>query len=101
MELDQVAHGVHVVLKRQAELVSGVALPLQRVHHLLHGGAASAHAAEALAQSQRHAAQGVLHKRLTLGGGESNGEGSSARGSYRARSETCGTSVRWTHTGLA
>lgn len=70
MELDQAAHGIHVVLKRQAELVFRVALSLQGVHHLLHGGAPSAYAAETLPKSQCHAAQGVLHERLTLGGTE-------------------------------
>lgn len=92
MELDQASHGVHVILKRQAESVFGVALSLEGVHHLSHGGAPSAHAAEPLPQSQRHAPQSVLHKRLTLGG-EERGGGSSA-GAPGARSETCGTSVR-------
>lgn len=77
MELDQASHGVHVILKRQAESVFGVALSLEGVHHLSHGGAPSAHAAEPLPQSQRHAPQSVLHKRLTLGG-EERGGGSSA-----------------------
>lgn len=68
MELDQAAHGVHVILKHQAELVFGVALSLQGVDHLFHSGAPSAHAAETLPKSQRHAPQSVLHERLTLGG---------------------------------
>lgn len=79
MELDQAAHGVHVILKRQAELVFGVALSLEGVHHLSHGGAPSAHAAEPLPQSQRHAPQSVLHKRLTLGRKEPEGGGGGGR----------------------
>lgn len=91
MELDQAAHGVHVVLQRQAELVFGVALSLERVNHLSHSGAPSAHAAEPLPQSQRHAPQSVLHRRLTLGGAGGGGGGGrgSVRGPYGARSETC------------
>lgn len=73
MELDQAAHGVHVVLQCQAELVFGVALSLEGVNHVPHGGAPSAHAAEPLPQSQRHAPQSVLHRRLTLGGGGGGG----------------------------
>lgn len=82
LELDQAAHGVHVILKRQAELVFGVALPLEGVHHLPHGGAPSAHAAEPLPQSQRHAPQSVLHKRLTLGGKEEGGGGCRQQGPH-------------------
>lgn len=74
MELDQAAHGVHVILKHQAELVFGVALSLQGVDHLFHSGAPSAHAAETLPKSQGHAPQSVLHERLTLGGTERGGD---------------------------
>lgn len=74
LELDQAAHGVHVVPQRQAELVFGVALSLQREHHVSHRWAAPAHAAEALPQAQRHAPQRILHKGLALAGGE-GGEG--------------------------
>lgn len=70
MELDQVAHGVHVVSQRQTELVFGVALPLEREHHLFDRRAPSAHTAEALPQSQGHAPQCILHERLALGGAE-------------------------------
>lgn len=37
MELDQVSHGVDVIPQRQAELMFGVALPLEHTHHLFHG----------------------------------------------------------------
>lgn len=84
MELDQAAHGVHVVLQRQAELVFGVALSLEGVNHLSHGGAPSAHAAEPLPQSQRHAPQSVLHRRLTLGG-RGGGAGVVSEGPLRSQ----------------
>lgn len=79
MEVDEAAHGVHVILKHQAELVFGVALSLQGVDHLFHSGAPSAHAAETLPKSLRHAPQSVLHERLTLGGGTERGGGASVR----------------------
>lgn len=66
MEVDQIAHGVHVVPQRQAELVFAVTLPLERNHHLLHRGAPPAHAAEALPQALCHAPQRLLHGRLAL-----------------------------------
>lgn len=66
MEVDQIAHGIHVVPQRQAELVFAVALPLERKHHLLHRRAPPAHAAEALPQALRHAPQRLLHGRLAL-----------------------------------
>lgn len=52
----------------------GIALPLQREHHLLYRRAPAADAAEALPQSQRHAPQRVLHKRLALGEAEQQEE---------------------------
>lgn len=66
MELDQAAHGVQVLAECEAELVFGVALSLKGVDHVFDGRAAPAHTTEALPQSQRHAAQSILHIGLTL-----------------------------------
>lgn len=66
MKLDQTAHGVHVLLECEAELVFGVALFLKREDHVFHSRAAAAHTAEALPQSQCHAPEGILYIRFTL-----------------------------------
>lgn len=97
VELDQAAHGVHVVLKRQAELVLGVALSLEGVHHLPHGGAPAAHAAQALPQPQCHAPQSVLHKRLTLGGKQRGGR---QQGPLPSQNVSRCVHPCWTRSGL-